>query len=500
MSLKRTLPLAFLILTFASQAYALPIDWGGVFAIDSTLIDSFTRSKDTTVSASDGNQVVDRSTSDSNDASFQTYIFRLKPTIVVNDSATLFGEFTTGYGNGGYFGSGDEQVGNNAGGAGANTVGNTLYTYNTYRSNLTVKQLYAKYYSDTATYIVGRQPLHWGMGALFNGGREKFDRHASIEDGIMAELTISNFRLAPFYMKVDNGSNLDKEDDIKSTGVMAEYINPEKDFSFGLLFAKRKHRRFSTELNSGINNISLESAEVKITDIYLEKGWSRFNIKVEVPILEGELGNVYTEADMAAYASRVSDYKARAFLTEMKYEFNPKWTAQINAGSITGDNGPSKSPQFQALYLHPNYQIANLLFRYNLYAVNGNNNVNIYDSYMTNTNFLKLMAQYSTDKWVWKLAFIWAKANETASVGNTSFNHQTNKTFLAVSDQNEDLGYELDLNFEYEWNTNVSIVGALGYHFVGDYFKFTNTVQDGEPVLQSVKNSYAAQIQAIMTF
>lgn len=472
------------------KSFALPVDWKGTFGIDTTVIDNYTRTDDQIITSGGGSQGIDRANDAVNDASFQTYIFRLNPSIIVNDSATLFFDITTGYGSGGYLGQGTETTGNNTGGSpGSENVGNVIYNYNTYRSALNARQMYVKLYSDTATYTLGRQALHWGMGAVLNDGRNLGDRHGSIEDGVKADINIGNFSLSPYYMKIDSGETLDKKDDIKHSGISLLYNSVERDLIFGILYSVRKVRENSNNLK-GVGGNNLGSAEVKMTNIYVEKGWGKFDFKLEIPILEGEIGRVYNAND-------VNSYKARAFLTSMKYDLNAKWAVKVDGGYVSGDQG-EQSTQFEALYLNPNFQVANLLWRYNLYAVeNATSQENIFDSYITNTSYAKLTGIYSTEKWTWSLGALWAKANETASSGLDAFNHQTNTTFTTTSgvNQSDDLGIEIDANFVYQWNTNVAVNGGLGYHMVGDYFKFTNNTTE-----QNIKNTYAATLQAIIAF
>ncbi len=479
--------LVFLLLSVKS--FALPVDWKGTLGMDTTLINNYTRTGDDDPTISNGSQGISKPTDGVNDASFQTYIFRLNPTIIVNDSATIFTELTTGYGSGGYLGQGNEQTGNNTGGSGAagKNVGNVIYNYNTYRDALNVRQAYAVLYADTATYTIGRQSLDWGMGAILNKGRNFTDRHASVEDGIKADITIGNFNISPYYMKVDTGANLDKKDDIKHSGISLLYNSVDRDLVFGILYSVRKVRQKSDNL-VGTAGVALGSAEVKMTNIYVRKGWGKFNFELEVPILEGDLGTVYTNTDVAPY-------KARAFLTKMKYDLNAKWAMQLDGGYVSGDNG-QQSRNFEALYLNPNFQVANLLWRYNLYAIDGvNSQQNIWDSYITNAQYAKLTGIYSSEKWTWKLGVLYAKAIETATSGFSAFNHEKNTVFNANFDQSDDLGIEIDADFVYQWNTNVAINGSLGYHMVGDYFKFTNTATD-----QNIKDSYAGQLQAIIAF
>lgn len=478
-----------IFLLISVKSFALPVDWKGTFGIDTTLIDNYTRTKDESITISNASQGVGRANPGVNEASFQTYIFRLNPTIIINDSATLYSELTTGYGSGGYLGTGNEQAGNNTSGSPVanKNVGNVIYNFNTYRSGLNVRQVYAKLYADTATYTLGRQALDWGMGAVLNGGRELTDRHSSVEDGIKADITIGNFTLSPYYMKVDVGEDLDKKDDIKHSGISLLYNSVERDLQFGVLYSIRKVREKSDNL-VGTQGVVLGSGEIKMTNIYVRKGWGKFDFQLEVPIMEGEMGRIYSPND-------VNPYKSRAFLTKMKYDLNAKWAVEVNGGFVSGDKGEQTS-QFEALYLNPNFHVGRLMWRYNLRAVESDvSRENIFDSYITNATYAKLKGIYTSEKWTWGIGVLWAKANEVAQSGVSAFNHEKNTIFNANFNQDDSLGYELEADFTYQWNTNVAINGSIGYHIVGDYYAFTNLADT-----QTVDDSYAGQLQAIIGF
>lgn len=470
---------AVLLFVLFQEALALPVDWSGSFGVDTTRMKAYRFDPamevdildDTTMQPTGEKRAVPSQLKKAS-ASFQTYLLRLQPTIIVNDAASLFGEITTGYSNGGHFGQGVEQ-------AYGRGLGNALYNYSTYRDALHIRQIYTKYYSDAATYIVGRQPMHWGLGAIFNDGRGKGDRFASIEDGITAHLNIGNFRFSPYYMKV-SGQNLDNSGGITSRGVQMLYRSSERDMSLGILFGERDNKEGSTFLKG--TEGPLGSAEVKVIDLYLQKGFKKINLELEIPIMDGKLGHVYGE-------NEDNGYNAKAFVGKASYELNPSWKLGLDLGNVSGDQG-KKSSNFEALYLHPNYHIAHLMFRYNMHAVDKNES--IFDSYITNANFTKFSATYHKGKWIWNMAFIWATATETAEGGSEAFNHERNVIYKAEGTQDSSYGSEIDLDFEYKWNSNVSILGSLGYHFVGDYYKYgTNS---------DVGSVYAAQLRTIVHF
>ncbi|GAB4011891.1 MAG: hypothetical protein Fur0010_07010 [Bdellovibrio sp.] len=480
------------VLIFTSQAHAVPIDWNGAFGVDLNVIKNYRRVEsgvDNSALGSNGSQEVPLGSGGQPSAKFQTYVFKLQPVILVNDSAQVKGEFTTGYGRGGRLGDASvDSFEGSQGGTTTNTYGNILYPYAFSGSNaLNVKQLYMDLFADTATYTIGRHSAHYGLGALVNSGDNLWDRHFSMRDGITIKLKLGNFNISPYYSKVSSKSTLTGATQVRESGFSLLYDNPDREIAFGILYGTKKSSANETSVQSSTSgsSTSIGAAEVKMTDIYFQKTFGIFSFAAEVPILSGDIGTLYG-AD--------TKYKAKAILFESWLNLNNSWKFGLDAGQVTGEDNSQSS--FDAMYLHPNYQIANLLFKYNMRSISSPLSVSLYDSYVHNVNYLKFKTKYSAEKWVWDFAIIYAKAAETAQAGSTSFNHTTNKTFTANSTQSDDLGTEVDLSFNYLWNNDVTIGGDLGYLFTGDYFSFTND----NTVINSAKNTYLLQLKAGIKF
>ncbi len=490
-----------LLLLITSQAQALPVDWHGVFGVDSTLIDNFRRIEKTTDDSNLGNagnmgtQEVPLATGNHANSSFQSYIFRLNPVILVNDAATVKAEFSSGYGRGG-------RLGDNSTQSLEPGFGNTLYSMNFSDDDksLLINKLYMELYSDTATYQIGRHSFHYGLGAVFHNGEGTWDRHSLVRDGLTMNLKLGNFKISPYWAKIGSLGSLTRATKIKEYGAALTYDNVSKNLGFGILFAKKQNSSFNTELTAGTSQnlpdpstgnynsyTSLGKTNVKILDLFFKKGFGNFNFALEIPILSGNIGNLFQEN---------TKYKAKAFLFESNYQLSKRWSLGLDAGKVKGDDG--NQANFEAMYLNPNYQIANLLFKYNMRAISnpdGANSRSLYDSYVNNVNYIKLSGTYASEKWTFNTAFIYAQAEQVAKAGNLAFNHMTNKSFTADFNQENDMGMELDLNLDYKWNSEVSIGSSLGYLFTGDYFGYTNTATPN-----SVKDSFVAQIRSAVHF
>lgn len=470
-------------------AWSLPIDWHGAFGVDSTLIDNYRRIEAVTDnSGTSGTQEVPLASGSHANASWQSYVFRLNPVIIVNDSASLKGEISSGYGRGGYLGEDNKK-------SNLTNPGASLYYYNqsSGSNSLALNKFYMELYSDTATYQIGRHSFHWGLGALINSGDKLWDRHSFTRDGITMNIKLGSFHIKPYWGKISQGGtalSFTRATNSKEYGFSLLYDNPERDMSFGLLYGKKIANAFNDD-DKGPAGINLGQTDVKITDIYFSKSFGMVDFAVEVPLMGGEIGNVYS-------ASSQVKYKAKAFLFESNLRLSDSWKFGFDAGQVSGDAGTQSS--FDAMYLNPNYQIANILFRYNLSAISTGNtgNANVYDSYITNSTYFKVRADYIGERWSWNAAVIKAVANETADIGAPFYVHETNTlvTTGANTTQSDDMGMEIDLGFNYKWNDEINVGGNFGYLMAGDYYSFTNSTG----VVNSADNSMLLQINTGISF
>lgn len=445
--------------------FALPIDWSGVFGADTHLISNTCRTSESITTKVDGSQGL---LNGDCDASFQTYTFRLNPNIIINDGVSLKGEFSTGHIRGNFAGS---DTANNQDGSGNNSY---FFTTPAQRSALNVNQMYMEVYADTALVKIGRMSRHYGMGIIFDNGSDPWDRFLTMYDGIEAEMKIGNFSITPHYAKISSFDSNDDDAreasgalDVRELGIIAKYDNKNRDLVASVLYAKRSAERRNSLYNSNSNvdtSFSRGKTEVTIIEPYVSKRWNKLQVAAEASLQSGDYGQVYAEGEK-------SKLSAQTFVGQILYDLNPKWDVGLIAGQVSGDKGDSK--KFEATYLHPNFHIAELMFRYNYAAVNEGGR-SLFDSSITNTKFLKLFGNYKTDNWTWKTAFIMASALETAQSGKQAYHHEENYRFESQEKQSNSFGHELDFGFDYRWNPNVIISGNYGYWFVGDYYAFSN--------------------------
>ncbi|MDH4467787.1 MAG: hypothetical protein QE271_06995 [Bacteriovoracaceae bacterium] len=452
------------------NSFALPVDWKGQLGFDSMRLSNFTRTKDDTTNPATGSYEV---SGEGKTAYIQGMIFNFNPNVIVNDHVTMKAEFSTGMDRGGTVGDGGTYLEANNGMGHANIY----HTSAKQNQSLNVNQVYMEVFSDLATFKIGRMARHWGLGALFSSGDKAWDRFFTYYEGVEATFSLGNLYIVPSWSNISNGGQLTRDGEIRDLAISLLYDNPDKDMKLGVYFGKRNtngnpdYRVDQDQDGSFTSDETLSHSDLKIYDFFASRYFGKFYIGAEVPYVNGDLGNL---------AGTQTAYKSLSYILETNYEFNERWKQHLNFGIVGGDKGDTG--EFTALYLHPNYQIANILFRYNLDAVqnlntgtDGSKKENIYSSSINNAMYLKLATDYKSGLWTWTFAWIYAKARETASINQRSFNHQNGYHYTAATSQSSDLGHEFDVNFDYQWNPNLVLTGVAGYYLVGDYYAFTNT-------------------------
>lgn len=450
--------------TMGEATFAVPMDWNGELGFDTIRMTNFRRTSDTVNNNEPGSYAIN---GNSDAAYLQSYLIKLKPNMIINDHVTMKAEISTGKGRGGAIGEAG-YVGQERGMGEANFFHTTPNRSD--KNNLNLEQVYMELYSETATYKVGRMSRNWGLGALINNGEKRWDRYFSYYEGVEAIFSLGKLYIMPSWSNISNNELSTHEGEIKDLSIGLLYDNPDKDMKFGLYLAKRKtngNSIYQTKPDGQPNGTltTIKNSDAKLLDLFMSRYWGNFYIATEIPYISGELG---------LRNGRSSNFKALGIVVESSYEWNEKWKSILDAGSLTGDQG--SSDKFTAMYLHPNYQVAEILFNYNMSGIqNVNGNEYNYESSMTNAMYLKLGAEYSTGLWKWNFAWIYAKAKETASNGSYAYQHEEGYRYLAHADQSNDLGHEFDVSFDYQWNPNLVLSGMLAYYMVGDYYSFNNT-------------------------
>ena len=471
-------------IAFNQLAYALPMDWSGSIGFDMNRILNMRKTDAPCVDYTNSTPPTSNLSCEK-DAIFHTYVVRLQPSIIINDSATIKTEISTGSFRGGIFGDNSESSHNE------DNQLNYFYNRSSGKSTIAFNQVYAELYADVGLVRVGRFAKEFGLGVVQNKGDDIFDRSFSQYDGLEAEFKIGSFTATPYWGKVSDVSGTPNgAHTVSELGISALYNNINTNLKIGLLYAKRSaetKNEFYGEYDETTTPVLGHKSNATLTDLYIYKGWEKFNIALEIPMITGEVENMYGITGDA-------DLKSSAYIFEGNWLASKKWTIGLHAGMVSGQSDDQS--EFTGMSLHPNYQIAEILYRYN-YQGFVDPEFDIFQSGISNSRYVKLFTRWEGDTWAWNMAVIMAMASETAKAGTDYYNHEVGKMVqnTATEDQDDSLGTEFDVSFDYRWNPNVTITGYAGYLMTGDYFKYNGTPNENE-----TKNVLASGLRFGLTF
>jgi hypothetical protein len=169
-----------------SIAQALDLDWSGQFRSEANFVLNYGLGGDKdAVSVGEGYTIPGGG---SQDASFQSLFLKLRPKVIVNDTISIKSEWWAGDPVYGFFGS-----------AAPYSLDQKQFYSNQSRGGLlTAQRYYAEFLSDIGTVVVGRAPLHWGLGLVWNSQPENlWDRYPTTGDSIRLVSKFGAFTVIP---------------------------------------------------------------------------------------------------------------------------------------------------------------------------------------------------------------------------------------------------------------------------------------------------------------
>jgi hypothetical protein len=472
-----------------SCAWGFELDWSGQFWSDFSLISAYTfnaSGSDQPVSATKANNGYYVPPAGSHTSKFGTVFLRLNPKIAVNDRIFIKSEFWIG--NPAFSLLGD--------GLPNQSADRTIMSTVTAGSTLTAQRVFLELLSDLGTIQVGRLPLNFGLGMVWNQGSDLFARYESTADGIRWLAKFGSFSFVPsFFMRSSGdcigGACLSATTDktyalgqVYEGSLVLKYANTDDQIEAGVNIIKRlsqggqdpKAALLAPAPSYNSSASANSQSNYLLWDLYFRKSFGKFSLSAEAPIATGSIGGV----DMSAYGLAV----------EGLGELADAWTGSINTGLASGQKSfTGNVSQYQFFYFHPNYQVANILFRYQLANFSQQNALigstdtvasqrSIYSSAITNAFYLSAGAKFKPSlRWTLNPSLTWARALQVAKSGRTFLNSwdysfaQNNTN----ADQLANLGIEFDFNTKFEWDEKSDIRLETGMLFPGRFFSFDNT-------------------------
>lgn len=448
---------AFLGLLFCSftsiSAQATSIQWGGRYTVEALRID---------------NPLLD---GQKRGKAYGQHHLVLRPELIPADGFILRGRFDILNSNfypstaqGQFFGNGPN------GGVPSTSTGQSSAQADSLSSELiSVNELYLTWIHDFGALVVGRTPLHFGLGMSYNAGRGSFDHYFDNRDMLAYKMQLGNFFILPMIGKIAEGLP-SRNDDITDYMVHAEYENPETGLAIGALYRTR-------QADSGGNDTPLTLTSVSNpalfegglqqtqTSVFIRQRMGAVKMGIEGAFLSGKFGL------LAANGDTIRQNGFAVALEVAQADRKGPWGWDVKAGMASGDD-PRTANRFEGFFFDRNYDIAFLLFNHPL----GNENIDA-----TGTRALRGqgVAGYSklndvdTDT-VSNVVYFAPRVqyflNEEISFGGRVTGGYLQKTPTALGGQ-KDLGYELDLSVQYSPLESFTVMAEAGLLFPGQAFQ-----------------------------
>lgn len=502
---------------FASlPASALDLDWSGQFRAEAHWINNYTLSGSNILSdARNGAGGYYIPGGGDSSAHFQPLFLRLRPKVIVNDNVYIKSEWWLGDPIYGMFGNAVPYPADQR----------QYYSSQSRGSAITAQRFWGEFLSDIGTIQVGRAPLHWGLGIVWDNGDDIWDRYQSTGDVIRLVSKFGAFSFTPAIIKYSLGNSIGGSCNASttvavtgSTGIPVSTCNPtaggggltdyslqlkyenlDEDFELGVNFIKRiaggAQDQDAGYLGLGTETLGQQGSGMNFNtwDIYGKKKWGRFWLAGELPITTGNISTL--------------EYKTFAVALEGGWKPSDTFETSVKAGRAPGQpNGSSSS--YRAFYYNPNYRLGMIMFNYQFANFVGPNSQNDpttpasslrspYDNPVVNAKYISTNFQLQANKWKFHSTWTFASANETAVAGDRFFNtwERRFRTNTSGVNQGSFLGWEMDYGTTYQWDDTFQFGLEFGFFFPGSFFEFSNT-----PTLNATSMVFASAFRVGVAF
>jgi hypothetical protein len=355
----------------ASAALGLELDWSGQFRSEFDYIHNYTLDGTDAGSTFDparyGGNGYYIPSGGSNNATFETLFLRLKPKLVVNDNIYVKSEWWVGDPVYSFFGSAAPYTADQR----------QWYSTQSRGSVITAQRFWVELLSDVGTFQVGRAPLNYGLGVVWNSGDDLWSRYMSTGDMIRLLSKFGSFTVSPAFIVYSTGNTIGGAGafnpaytaSVGSGGVadysfMLKYENPEEDFEVGVNLIRRIGGASQDVLAGPPVGATPLGMSFNTWDLYGKKKVGKLTLVGEAPIITGTIGS--------------SDFNSFALVGEADYRFSETWGAGLKAGHVPGqpNSTAASTPEFRSAYLNPNYRVGLIMFPYQLANFWGPNTLN----------------------------------------------------------------------------------------------------------------------------
>jgi hypothetical protein len=349
---------------------------------------------------------------------------------------------------------------------------------------INITALYASWAQEFGQLVVGRTPIHFGLGTAYNAGKGQFDHYIDTKDLIGYKFVLGNLFVLPMLGKISEGA-LGAEDDVDDYMVHVQYDNPETELSLGGFYQLRVVTGNDAPINpnlGGAGSTRLGSYKNTLMSLFFSQKLGRdFRMGVEADLLSGDTGVVNPAGQGISLNS---------FGIAGEFSWAPvdgAWGAGLKAGIASGDD-PGSADVYEGFAFSRNYDVGFLMFNHPL-GQRDFLRTGLYrpaQSSATPAAGERASEQIDTEaisNAVYLAPNVTYRQRENLSYGATVVYGMLNKDPLRDVSNNaagtsSNLGFELDLNVTYKPFERMTWITEAGVLLPGDAWKGGSTNLD----------------------
>lgn len=340
---------------------------------------------------------------------------------------------------------------------------------------MAITSLYVSWAQEFGQLIVGRTPVQFGLGTLFNAGNGLFDHYIDTKDIVGYKLIFGNLSVFPMIGKTYEGQ-IGDEDDVNDYLATVQYDNPESDLSIGAIYQLRtttfagNDLPVSGDIGATVTNTNgtlsyaaphrVDGGKNTTIGVFAKRATGDFNIGVEADMLSGDTG-------LQTSTNNGVSINAIGIAGEVGWHpTDRKLSGGLKAGFASGDD-PGTADTYEGFSFSKNYDVALLMFNHPLGQRDFLRTASVGGvSRDANgvTNVRNMIDTEAISNAIYIAPNLAYRANDKLSFGGNLVYGILNKDPIPGANTSKNLGFELDLNLTwkpYERLTWITEAGAL---------------------------------------